>query len=130
MVSALSVYYINLEEDTVRSSGNHGTNNPNMAGSTMIHRVVKVIKTITISDLVERRSYESMTLVMWVIAGISFTRREFQSRQPLLPQLPEGKPLYQIASHPGRIKQNVDPFCLPISDILDFLAYCFQEGYE
>lgn len=80
MVSALSVYYINLEEDTVRSSGNHGTNNPNMAGSTMIHRVVKVIKTITISDLVERRSYESMTLVMWVIAGISFTRREISEQ--------------------------------------------------
>lgn len=84
MFPSFLFYFKNLEEGTVSSSGSHGINNPNIAGSIIIPRIVNFIKSITISHMVESSSFESMTLVMWVIAGIGFTRREFERKQPLL----------------------------------------------
>ena len=62
----------------------------------------------------------SNTLAVRVITGVSFIRREFQSRQPLFSYLPEGKGLYQITSRPGRsglaggLKRKVDQFCCTV----------------
>ena len=46
----------NLEEATARLNRDHVSNSSNLAGSTMLSRVAKVIKTTAISNFVESGS--------------------------------------------------------------------------
>ena len=86
-----------------------------MTRTFLVPRVAAIIKTITISDFLEKRSFEksinqaypllqgkTLTFAVSIIIGNNYVIQAFRNKLPHLPQAWEGSVLYQINSLPER----------------------------
>ena len=77
-----------------------------------------------------------LQLVAWKVSGKLWKVREYQNSLPHLSQIPEGQGQYLITNRPGEkwaswcCEREVNPFTSNIIEILNFLAFLYEKGYE